>query len=112
MRFSRHDDILSLTGRVDDPVYLTEPFYVSKEWTLDDDMTNRAGTPCTVAFEGISPGQVQHYLPGQNPNVGEMTRLWGIPEEAVRGGAETMYPEYRERLRETYVRPGPVQPRQ
>ena len=78
---------------------------MTKEWTLSDTPTNRAATPCTVAFEGIPRGQVQRFLPGQNPNVDEMTRRWGIPEEAVMGGAETMYPEYRKQLRDTYVRP-------
>jgi hypothetical protein len=34
-----------------------------------------------------------------------MTKLWGIPVEAVKGGAETMYPEYRKKLKDTYVRP-------
>jgi hypothetical protein len=34
-----------------------------------------------------------------------MTEMWGIPVEAVQGGAETMYPEYRKTLRETYRRP-------
>ena len=105
MRFSRHGDILSLTGRIDDPVYLTEPLYVSKEWTLNDNPRNRAVDPCTITFEGIPAEQVQYYLPGQNPFIEEMTELWGIPVEAVMGGAETMYPEYREQLRDTYVRP-------
>ena len=30
-----------------------------------------------------------------------MTKLWGIPVEAVKGGAETMYPEYRKKLKDT-----------
>jgi hypothetical protein len=34
-----------------------------------------------------------------------MTDMWGIPVEAVMGGAETMYPEYRKKLKETYKRP-------
>ena len=33
-----------------------------------------------------------------------MTKLWGIPAAAVQGGAETMYPEYRKQLKNTYVR--------
>lgn len=105
LRFSRHGDIMTLTGRVDDPVYLTEPLYVSKEWTSSTNQPNRASVPCTVAFEGVPSGKVPHYLPGQNPNIEEMTKLWGIPVEAVKGGAETMYPEYRKKLKETYVRP-------
>jgi len=107
MRFSRHDNILSLTGRVDDPVYLTEPMYVSKEWRLGNNMAgaNRAAPPCTVTYEGVPTGDVKHYLPGQNPNVDEMTKMWGIPVETVMGGAETMYPEYRKKLKQTYKRP-------
>jgi hypothetical protein len=106
MHFSRHDDILSVTGRVDDPLYLTEPLYVTKEWTLAGGVPrNRAVPPCTVTFEGVNEGKVEHFLPGQNSNVDEMTKMWGIPLEAVQGGAETMYPEYRKKLRNTYVRP-------
>jgi hypothetical protein len=107
MRFSRHGDILTVTGRVDDPVYLTAPLYVSKEWTPAPGGAprNRAVPPCTITFEGISEGQVQRFLPGQNPNVDEMTKLWGIPAKAVAGGEETMYPEYRKQLKDTYVRP-------
>jgi hypothetical protein len=47
-----------MTGRVDDPVYLTEPVYVSREWTLNTNQANRASTPCTVAFEGVPSGKV------------------------------------------------------
>ena len=39
-----------------------------------------------------------HYLPGQNPFVKELTERHNIPIEAVLGGAETMYPEYRKKL--------------
>jgi hypothetical protein len=110
---SRHPDAALLPSRrhhdphgsVDDPVYLSEPLYVSKEWTINPNPNNRAAVPCTVAFEGVPSGKVPHYLPGQNPNIEEMTKLWGIPVEAVKGGPETMYPEYRKKLKETYVRP-------
>ena len=106
MRFSRHGDILTLTGRVDDPLYLTAPLYVSKEWTLAGGAPrNRAVPPCDITDEGLPEGQVQRWLPGQNPNIDEMTKLWGIPAKAVAGGAETMYPEYRKQLKDTYVRP-------
>ena len=107
MWFSRHENILSLTGRVDDPIYLSEPMYVSKEWvaTGAQNLAVRPGPPCTVTFEGVEPGEVKRYLPGENPTMTEMTEMWGIPVEAVQGGAETMYPEYRKKLRETYRRP-------
>jgi hypothetical protein len=66
---------------------------------------NRAAVPCNVAYEGVRERVVPHYLPGQNPFVEETTKLWGIPLDAVQGGAETMYPEYRKKLRDKYVRP-------
>jgi len=105
LRFSRHADILSLTGRIEDPVYLSEPLYVSREWELSSVPVNRAAVPCTVAYEGVPEGTVPHYLPGQNPFVEETTKLWGIPLEAVQGGAETMYPEYRKKIKDKYIRP-------
>ena len=51
------------------------------------------------------PGVVPHYLPGTNPFVNELTKLYNIPVEAARGGAETMYPEYRKKLKDKYVAP-------
>jgi hypothetical protein len=48
---------------------------------------------------------VPHYLPGENPFINEVSKLYGIPPEAVRGGAETMYPEYRKRIKDKYVAP-------
>ena len=47
-----------------------------------------------------------HYLPGKNPWINEVTENYGVPVEAVLGGPETTYPEYRKRLREIYVPPG------
>jgi len=48
---------------------------------------------------------VPHYLPGKNPFVDELTKDYHIPAEAVMGGAETMYPEYRKKLKDKYVAP-------
>ena len=39
-----------------------------------------------------------HHLPGANPFLTEFAKAHGIPQEAARGGAETMYPEYRKKL--------------
>jgi hypothetical protein len=41
---------------------------------------------------------IPHHLPGQNPFLTEYAKAHGIPAEAARGGAETMYPEYRKKL--------------
>jgi len=106
-RFSRHGDILTVTARIDDPVNLTEPFYLTRTFVLGKTPLNPASWPCTVGDEGVPKGVVPHYLPGQNPFLDEVTRLYGIPVEAVLGGSETMYPEFRRKIREKYVRPEP-----
>ena len=46
-----------------------------------------------------------HFLPGTNPFINEFAKMYNIPLEAVRGGAETMYPEYRKKLQDKYVAP-------
>ncbi|HYV62804.1 MAG TPA: hypothetical protein VE958_09025, partial [Bryobacteraceae bacterium] len=43
-------------------------------------------------------GVVPHHLPGTNPYLREISEWYGIPYEATRGGAETLYPEYRLKL--------------
>jgi hypothetical protein len=55
--------------------------------------------PCTAADEGRPKGEVPHYLPGKNPFVTEPPRRLGIPDETIQAGAETMYPEFRAKLR-------------
>jgi hypothetical protein len=49
---------------------------------------------------------VPHYLPGKNPFTEEMMKYYGIPPEAAMGGAETMYPEYRDKIKDKFVMPG------
>jgi len=44
-------------------------------------------------------GAVPHYLPGENPFLKEHAAKLHIPVEAALGGAETMYPEYRLKLK-------------
>jgi hypothetical protein len=44
-------------------------------------------------------GVVPSYLPGANPFLHEFAVRWGLPYEPTRGGAESMYPEYRQKLK-------------
>jgi hypothetical protein len=46
-----------------------------------------------------APGTVPSHLPGTNKFVQEFGERYGIPFEATRGGAETMYPEYKKKLK-------------
>jgi hypothetical protein len=94
----RHGDYLTITAVVDDPVFFTEPWVRSQNWYLDPGQ--RVGNfPCEYLPEVPSgAGTVPHHLPGTNPFLREYTDWYGVPFEAVRGGAETLYPEYRSRL--------------
>ena len=105
----RHGDFLTVTQFVDDPVYLTEPYVLSRVWELDPHTDIRpVPAPCSPEAEVArldGQGTVPHFLPGKNPYLNEVTKLYHIPEETVMGGAETMMPEYRKKLKAAYVAP-------
>jgi hypothetical protein len=102
-RFSRHGDILTYVIYTDDPVYLSQPFARSRNFVRMSGIGEGnwiAATPCEPGEETVSaPHQVPHYLPGANPFVAEAATRIGLPPDVIQGGAETIYPEYRERLR-------------
>ncbi len=107
--FMRHGNSLTISAHIEDPVYLTEPYVISRTNQLDPSV-NLPPTPAPCMPEAEIPrlagnGVVPHYLPGKNPFVDEMTNLYHIPQEAVLGGAEEMYPEYRKKLKDHYVAP-------
>jgi hypothetical protein len=91
----RHGNWLTVVTIVHDPVYLTEPFVRSTDYELDLHQ-QVPPYPCEVVEEVDRPtGLVPHHLPGTNNFVFEFGKKYGVPAEAARGGAETMYPEYR-----------------
>ena len=47
---------------------------------------------------GQARSRVPSYMPGENPFVSEFANRHHIPVDAALGGAETMYPEYRQKL--------------
>jgi hypothetical protein len=94
----RHGDYLTIVQIVTDPVYLTEPFIQTTDFVLDFHIRD-APELCEVEEETDHPrGWVPHRLPGTTTDSEEFARKHGIPVEAARGGAETMYPEYRAKL--------------
>ena len=106
--FTRNDDLLTVVGKIRDPVYLTEPLILSRIFRRNDEMPRRTGELCTPLVEIPhldGTGSVPHYLPGQNSSLTEFSERRGIPLETVLGGTASMYPEFREILEETYVRP-------
>jgi hypothetical protein len=94
----RHGDTLTLVSIVNDPVYLTDPFIRTTNFVLDP-QSKFGPYPCESVVEINRPeGYVPHHLPGANPFLGEFAAKYGLPAEAVRGGVETTYPEYRLKL--------------
>lgn len=101
----RHGDILTATVIVEDPIYLTEPFIRTTNWVLTPPQ-KVLPQPCEPVIEvRRQPGDVPHFLPGKNPFISEAAKMYNLPAEVVRGGAEEMYPEYRKKLKDKYVPP-------
>jgi hypothetical protein len=106
--FVRHDNMLTLTTVIEDPIYLDAPHVISRTYEEDPTLNiNVYPAPCVPGIEapGLSAADVPHYLPGQNPFVGEMAKRYGLPVEATLGGAATLLPEYRKTLESQYMRP-------
>ena len=98
-RWIRNGDILTVMTLIYDPVYLTEPMVRTTDYELALNQ-NIPPYPCGIVQEiDRAKGQVPHFLPGTNPYQAEFSIRHKIPIEAARGGAATMYPEYRTKLR-------------
>jgi len=117
LHITRHDDLLTIVTIQQDPVYLTEPHVVSRVWEFDPDGNQTLASTgpawhrravCVTA--NLIPylednGGVPHYSPGRNPEANYMLRTFNVPQEAAMGYAETLYPEYRKTIRDTYMPP-------
>jgi len=102
--WTRHGDFLTVVTVVDDPVFLTEPLVRSQNWFLDVGQALPAFT-CEYAAETPGAQLVPNHLPGTNPFLTEFADWYGLPLDPVRGGAETMYPEYRKKMGAPHRRP-------
>ncbi|HXE18473.1 MAG TPA: hypothetical protein VN629_02595 [Castellaniella sp.] len=110
------DSLMTVVMALEDPVYLTEPYIYVRSY---DKSPNRpvpsAWGPCILNDEGTEEGQVPFYLPGKNPImnqvysqgkhpiVGQMMHYYHIPAIASDGGADTMYPEFRDKIKDQFV---------
>jgi hypothetical protein len=101
----RHGDIMTVVTIVRDPVILTEP------WVRSVSLVNSLKQvippyPCDRVEEIDRPaGVIPHYLPGTNPDLRQFGTKRGVPYEATRGGAETMYPEYMSKVKQLMSNP-------
>jgi hypothetical protein len=99
--FFRYGDLLTHVSVVTDPLTLTEPFVRSQTFRLTVPEGQNWLYPCEYVDEIADRprGAVPNYLPGENPFLREHADKLHIPLEAALGGAETMYPEYRLKLK-------------
>jgi hypothetical protein len=101
----RHGNWLTVAAITYDPVYLTEPLIRTVDFIYNP-QSQMAPWPCESVDEVDRPaGVVPHHLPGENPYIDEFGRRYGVPIEATRGGAETMYPEYQQKLQKMKIPP-------
>jgi hypothetical protein len=96
----RNGDYLTVAVIVHDPVYLTEPFIRTTDYELNVHQ-QIPPYPCSVIQEvDRENGTVPHVLPGTNPFMTEFATRHGIPVEATRGGAATMYPDFKDKIKD------------
>ena len=108
IHITRHDDLLTIVTIEEDPVYLTEPLVISRTFQLDPRLNMEKWTTCEAVTEIErleGSGIVPHYLPGTSPGVDYMARTYRLPQEAAMGHAETLYPEYRKKIKDGYAPP-------
>jgi hypothetical protein len=108
LHITRHDDLLTIMTIQEDPYYLTEPHVVTRVWQHDPRGDQTQDGICVTANEIPyleDTGMVPHQIPGQNPEADFMTRMFNLPKEAAMGYAETLYPEYRRKVKGTYMPP-------
>jgi hypothetical protein len=110
-RYIRHGNILTHVSVTEDPDYLTEPLVKTTNMQIAPrELTpQQLIYPCesVVEIPDQPRGAVPHYLPGENRFLKDYYERSGIPEVAARGGAATMYPEFRTRLERGAGTPAP-----
>jgi hypothetical protein len=105
----RHGEFLTIMGIIDDPIYLEEKLVLTGAYRLNPRGNVPATNPTCFPFTELpvldQPGTVPHFLPGTNPDARTFADKYKLPLEAAHGGAQTIYPEFRKKLRETYTPP-------
>jgi hypothetical protein len=94
----RHGNYLTIETVITDPAILTEPLVRSQTWILDPTQQMGRDICETVSELPKAADYVPNHLPGTNPFLHEVADWYGLPPEATRGGADTMYPEYRKKM--------------
>ena len=102
-----NDDLMTHTFVLIDPIYLSEPLVKSQDFARSArELPAQTWLwVCDAVVEVPRPaGEVPAYLPGEHPFRDEFAKRHNLPEIAVRGGAQTMYPEFQATLRDALAR--------
>jgi hypothetical protein len=92
--FLRHGNSMTVVVVLYDPVYLTEPLMHTYDLVYAPEQVLKS-YPCEpFTVSNIPRGVTPNFASGANPYLDEFPTWTGVPPEAARGGAETMYPEY------------------
>ena len=51
--FIKHGEMLTVTSSMEDPIYLAEPYYISRTFVTAPNLMNSGGPPCIVGDEGV-----------------------------------------------------------
>lgn len=96
--FIKHDDYLTVIFIVNDPEHFEKPFIRTTQAKYDPSTIINPDEcqPFDISIMNTAQpiGFVPHWLPGQNPQLTQFGVTFGVPQDAARGGAKTMYPEY------------------
>jgi hypothetical protein len=95
----RHGDYLTIVQTVYDPTYLTEPFIQTTDFALDMHLEGSPPQLCEIEEETDRPKNSVPYRVSGTKDSEEYGKKYNVPVEAIRGGADTMYPEYRKKLK-------------
>jgi hypothetical protein len=102
-RIALHGPVMTHVTITEDPIYLTEPLVKTTNMLRNPRPLppQQLLYPCSSVVEIADQprGAVPHYFPGANPFLKEFADKQRLPDEATRGGASTMYPEFQVRLR-------------
>jgi len=100
--FIRHGDMITILSVIDDPVYLSEPLSKASMVVRMAKDPDAWLYPCDDSEQifGRKNDVVPNHLFGQNPYAREFADRRKIPLLAALGGAETMYPELGNALRD------------
>ena len=100
--FVRNGETLTHIFVLIDPIYLTEPLVKSTDYARSPRevpaQTWLWVCDAVVEIATREDGAVPSYMPGEHPFKDEFSKRHNLPEIAVRGGAETQYPEFQPQL--------------